>query len=52
MDNLLGHDADDWARLIRLPHARLHLYGKTPIRHGRKHGHLTTLSFPPSGLKG
>ncbi len=43
MDNLLGEAAEGWAELIRRPNARLHLYGKTPIRPGRKHGHVTTL---------
>lgn len=52
MDNLLGHAADSWLALIQQPDARLHLYGKTPIRAGRKHGHLTKLRFPPSALKG
>jgi len=43
MDNLLGEAADDWHQLIKRSNARLHLYGKTPIRPGRKHGHITTL---------
>jgi 5-(carboxyamino)imidazole ribonucleotide synthase len=43
MDNLLGEAADSWPDLIQRPNARLHLYGKTPIRPGRKHGHVTTL---------
>ncbi len=46
MDNLLGDAAEGWAELIRRPNARLHLYGKTPIRPGRKHGHVTTLRLP------
>jgi len=50
MDNLLGDDAEAWLELIQRPDARLHLYGKTPIRAGRKHGHITSLRFPPSGL--
>ena len=45
MDNLLGEAAEGWAELIGRPNARLHLYGKTPIRPGRKHGHVTTLSL-------
>jgi 5-(carboxyamino)imidazole ribonucleotide synthase len=43
MDNLLGDAANAWPELIRRPNARLHLYGKTPIRPGRKQGHVTTL---------
>ncbi|MGI9498934.1 MAG: 5-(carboxyamino)imidazole ribonucleotide synthase [Geminicoccaceae bacterium] len=47
MDNLLGDAALAWPELIRRPNARLHLYGKMPIRPGRKHGHITTLRLPP-----
>ncbi|MGI9417342.1 MAG: ATP-grasp domain-containing protein, partial [Geminicoccaceae bacterium] len=46
MDNLLGDAAEAWPDLIRRPNTRLHLYGKTPIRDGRKHGHITTLRLP------
>ncbi len=45
MVNLLGEAVNDWPDLVQKPHARLHLYGKTPIRPGRKHGHVTTLHF-------
>ncbi len=31
----------DWATVLRLPGAHLHLYGKTEARRGRKMGHLT-----------
>ncbi len=31
----------DWAAVLSLPGAHLHLYGKTQARHGRKMGHLT-----------
>jgi 5-(carboxyamino)imidazole ribonucleotide synthase len=31
----------DWAALLSLPGARLHLYGKAEARRGRKMGHLT-----------
>jgi 5-(carboxyamino)imidazole ribonucleotide synthase len=51
MDNLLGDAVDRWPELIQKPDARLHLYGKTPIKPGRKHGHVTTLRFEPRGLK-
>ncbi|MEM8949692.1 MAG: 5-(carboxyamino)imidazole ribonucleotide synthase [Pseudomonadota bacterium] len=43
MDNLLGEAAESWSDLIQRPNARLHLYGKMPIKPGRKHGHVTTL---------
>ena len=46
MDNLLGDAAEDWLELIQRPNSRLHLYGKTPIRPGRKQGHITTLHLP------
>jgi 5-(carboxyamino)imidazole ribonucleotide synthase len=48
MDNLLGEAAEDWPELIKRPNSRLHLYGKTPIRPGRKQGHITTLRWPRS----
>jgi 5-(carboxyamino)imidazole ribonucleotide synthase len=40
MRNLIGHDADGWAEVLREPAAKLHLYGKT-VREGRKMGHVT-----------
>lgn len=33
----------DWARVLRHPLAKLHLYGKTEARRGRKMGHVTCL---------
>jgi 5-(carboxyamino)imidazole ribonucleotide synthase len=44
MENLLGHEADDWQGLAADPAARLHLYGKGAARPGRKMGHVTRLS--------
>jgi 5-(carboxyamino)imidazole ribonucleotide synthase len=46
MLNLLGDlwddgAAPDWSRVLALPGARLHLYGKEAARAGRKMGHLT-----------
>ena len=50
MLNLLGnlwqpqpgeHAEPDWASVLGLPGAHLHLYGKTEARPGRKMGHLT-----------
>ncbi len=43
MENLIGHDADAWAEIIREPNASLHLYGKTETREGRKMGHANRL---------
>jgi 5-(carboxyamino)imidazole ribonucleotide synthase len=33
----------DWIRVLRHPQAKLHLYGKTDARRGRKMGHITCL---------
>lgn len=48
MANLLGdgwqHGEPDWARACSAPHVKLHLYGKTEARPGRKMGHLTALA--------
>jgi 5-(carboxyamino)imidazole ribonucleotide synthase len=43
MTNLIGAEAEDWPRLLREPGARLHLYGKSEARPGRKMGHVTRL---------
>ncbi len=49
MRNLLGdlwaNGTPDWARLLALPGLRLHLYGKSEPRPGRKMGHYTVLSY-------
>jgi len=48
MANLLGdgwqHGEPDWATACSAPHVKLHLYGKTEARPGRKMGHLTALA--------
>ena len=36
----------DWAAVLSCPRARLHLYGKTEARRGRKMGHLTLVGAP------
>jgi 5-(carboxyamino)imidazole ribonucleotide synthase len=41
MVNLIGDEANDWARYLAEPTARLHLYGKGKARPGRKMGHVT-----------
>jgi 5-(carboxyamino)imidazole ribonucleotide synthase len=43
MTNLLGPAVDDWPQILADPHARLHLYGKSDARPGRKMGHVTRL---------
>ena len=51
MVNLLGdlwrHGEPRWAEALRLPGVRLHLYGKTEPRPGRKMGHLNCLAGDP-----
>lgn len=52
MANLLGDlwegGEPDWARALTFPDVRLHLYGKTTPRPGRKMGHLTALASTPA----
>jgi 5-(carboxyamino)imidazole ribonucleotide synthase len=48
MTNLIGADAEAWAALAGEPGARLHLYGKSEIRPGRKMGHVTRIIGPPT----
>lgn len=43
MTNLLGFEAEDWAKLAAEPEARLWLYGKRHPREGRKMGHVNRL---------
>ncbi len=43
MKNLIGDEVLQWPALLAEPGARLHLYGKTAIRPGRKMGHVTRL---------
>ncbi len=40
MLNLLGEEADAWAKFAAEPETRIHLYGKRGARPGRKMGHL------------
>lgn len=48
MANLLGDlwtdGTPDWVAALRYPAVKLHLYGKTSARPGRKMGHLTALA--------
>lgn len=43
MKNLIGGDVDDWHRILLDPAVKLHLYGKTEARPGRKMGHVTRI---------
>ncbi len=40
MLNLLGEEADAWARYAAEPETRIHLYGKREAKPGRKMGHI------------
>jgi 5-(carboxyamino)imidazole ribonucleotide synthase len=42
-----GPREPDWAQVLTLPGVRLHLYGKTDARRGRKMGHLTVTAAQP-----
>jgi 5-(carboxyamino)imidazole ribonucleotide synthase len=44
MTNLLGAEAEGWARLAREPETRIWLYGKRGAAPGRKMGHVNRLS--------
>jgi 5-(carboxyamino)imidazole ribonucleotide synthase len=48
MANLLGdlwtHGQPNWAAALRDPRVKLHLYGKTDAKPGRKMGHLTAMA--------
>ncbi len=48
MKNLIGDDVRDWRAFLAEPGAKLHLYGKTEIRPGRKMGHVTRLTAKSS----
>lgn len=43
MENLIGFEAENWHEILKDPAARLHLYGKTEIRAGRKMGHVNRI---------
>ncbi len=43
MTNLIGDEAADWPAILADPNAKLHLYGKSEARPGRKMGHVTRL---------
>jgi 5-(carboxyamino)imidazole ribonucleotide synthase len=45
MTNLIGRDVANWRAALDEPNAKLHLYGKSRLRPGRKMGHVTRL-FP------
>ena len=55
MANLLGdlweEGEPDWNALCALPDVKLHLYGKTSARAGRKMGHVTALAADPRSAR-
>jgi 5-(carboxyamino)imidazole ribonucleotide synthase len=44
LGDLWGNGEPDWASLLTLPGLRLHLYGKSEARPGRKMGHYCVLN--------
>jgi len=52
MSNLLGDlwsgGEPNWAAACRFPNVKLHLYGKSDARPGRKMGHITALADTPA----
>ena len=44
MKNLIGLEVETWREALADPQVKLHLYGKTKARAGRKMGHMTRLS--------
>ncbi|MEL7528070.1 MAG: 5-(carboxyamino)imidazole ribonucleotide synthase, partial [Pseudomonadota bacterium] len=42
--NLIGFEADTWTDVLKDPGARLHLYGKSETRDGRKMGHVNRIT--------
>jgi 5-(carboxyamino)imidazole ribonucleotide synthase len=43
MENLVGIEVERWREAVADPKAKLHLYGKTRTRSGRKMGHINRL---------
>ena len=43
MTNLIGRDIAQWRAALDDPRAKLHVYGKSKVRPGRKMGHVTRL---------
>ncbi len=43
MTNLIGREVANWRSALDDPRAKLHLYGKSSVRPGRKMGHITRL---------
>jgi len=41
----------DWPAVLALPGVRLHLYGKSEARRGRKMGHITVTAADVTGAR-
>lgn len=46
MTNLIGSDVENWRTLAQQPNTKIHLYGKSEIKAGRKMGHINQFSKP------
>lgn len=44
MKNLIGDDIHHWQDILANPHAKLHIYGKSVPKEGRKMGHINTIT--------
>ncbi|CAN5314197.1 5-(carboxyamino)imidazole ribonucleotide synthase [soil metagenome] len=51
MTNLIGDDINDYERWLTVPGATVHLYGKGAPKPGRKMGHVTEVTPPPTEPK-
>jgi len=56
MRNLIGDQASGWQDILAQPETKLHLYGKSEARPGRKMGHMTRLyeltdQWAPDGVE-
>lgn len=50
MKNLVGQDVEMYKEFIKDPDTKIHIYGKTEARDGRKMGHVTHLLSPEDEL--
>jgi len=48
MTNLIGDEVTAWKALAGEPGARIHLYGKSEAKPGRKMGHINRIIGPAS----
>jgi 5-(carboxyamino)imidazole ribonucleotide synthase len=48
MQNLIGEQVQKWPDYINEPETKLHIYGKSEVKEGRKMGHITRLYPVPA----